>query len=99
MTQTNYIQETDILEIIFKKFDTPIVKKLSNGVEIDLDKDYNLVSIILPNFCRMIHRQYPPNTIFQYERAIFTDKYKAVLIIQINNQPIQVRIDLRELDK
>ena len=99
MTQTNYIRETDLLEIIFKETEVPIIEKLSNGVEIEFDDDYNLVSIILPNFCQMIHRQYPMDTVFQYARAIFTDKYHVMLVIQVNDQPIQVRIDLSELDK
>ena len=45
-----------------------------------------------------MHRQYPPDTIFQYDHAIF-DKNHVTMIIQVNNQPIKVRVDLSELDK
>ena len=98
MTQTNYIMETDILEICFKECDIPIVKQISNGVDFEFDNNYNLTKIILPNFCQMIQRQYPPNTIFEYDHTIF-DKKRATIIIKVNNQPIRVRIDLSELDK
>ena len=98
MTQTNYIDETDDLEICFKDCDIPIVKRMSNGVDFEFDSEYNLTKIVLPKFCQMIHRQYPPNTIFQYDHAIF-DKNHATIIIKVNNQSIKVRIDLSELDK
>ena len=98
MTLTNYISNTDDLEIRFKEYDIPIVRRLSNGVEFEFDHNYNIVGFILPKFCQMIHRQYPPNTIFQYSHTIF-DKNYATVVIQVNNQPIKVRIDLSELDK
>lgn len=98
MTQTNYIREVDNLEICFKECDVPIVKQMSNGVDFEFDSDYNLTKIILPNFCQMIRRQYPSNTIFQYSHTKF-DKNYATIVIQINNQPIKVKIDLSELDK
>ena len=66
--------------------------------EFEFDDEYNIVGFILPNFCQMIHRQYPPNTIFQYSHTIF-DENRATVVIQVNNQPIKVRIDLSELDK
>lgn len=98
MIQTNYIDIRDELEICFKEEDISIVKRLSNGVEFEFDSDYNLIRLILPNFCQMIHRQYPSNTIFQYDNTIF-DKNRAIITIQVNHQPIKVKIDLSELDK
>ena len=65
---------------------------------IEFDNNYNLTKVVLPNFCKMIQRQYPPNTIFEYDHTIF-DKKRATIIIKVNNQPIRVRIDLSELDK
>lgn len=97
MIQTNYIAETDNLEICFKECNTPIVKQMSNGVDFEFDNDYHLARIILPNFCKMIRRQYSPNTIFQYDHTIF-DKNHAIIIIQVNNQPIKVKIDLSKLE-
>lgn len=98
MTLTNYISTTDDLEVRFKEYDIPIVRRFSNGVEFEFDYEYNIVGLILPKFCQMIHRQYPPNTIFQYSHTIF-DENRATVVIQVDNQPIKVRIDLSELDK
>lgn len=98
MVQTNYINATDELEICFKDEDISVVKRLSNDVEFEFDSNDDLVRIILPKFCQMIHRQYPPNTIFQYDNAIF-DENHVIITIQVNNQPIKVKINLSELDK
>ena len=98
MIQTNYIDTIDELEICFKDEKVPIVKKLSNNVEFEFNSNNDLTKIVLPKFCQMMHRQYPPDTIFQYDHAIF-DKNHVTMIIQVNNQPIKVRVDLSELDK
>lgn len=98
MVQTKYIDTTDDLEICFEEYETPIVKQLSNGIDFEFTDDYNLSKIVLPKFCHMIQRQYPPNTIFKYERTVF-DKNHATIIINVNGQSIKVKLDLSELDK
>ena len=42
MTLTNYISTTDDLEVRFKEYDIPIVRRLSNGVEFEFDDEYKM---------------------------------------------------------
>lgn len=98
MTQTKYIDETDDLEICFKDYDNPIVKRLANGVDFEFDNDYNLTKIVLPNFYKMIQKKHEFGVDFTYDHTFF-DKNYAILVINANNIPIKVKIDLSELDK
>lgn len=98
MVQINYIQERDELELQFKQCDTPYCKKLNGGITLEFNTDDELTSIILPNFFKLIQRQPDPNINFEYDKAIF-DEYALTLILKMNNQSINVKIDLTELDK
>ena len=45
MTLTNYISTTDDLEVRFKEYDIPIVRRLSNGIEFEFDDEYKMQKI------------------------------------------------------
>lgn len=98
MTQTNYIKDVDTLEICFKEYNNPIVKKLSNDVDFEFDNDYNLTKIVLPNFCGMMQKPRHFGALCTYDHTIFNENY-AIIIIKMNDQLIRVKIDLSDLDK
>jgi hypothetical protein len=93
MVQVDYIKETDELKVIFaEEVDIPEVVKLNNGVIFEFAPDY-LSTIILPNFGQMMHFQGLENAFIEFES--FTSE---VLKIKIDEQIINIKIDLSELE-
>lgn len=90
MVQTNYIQERDELEIIFKEVDVPEVVTLSSGISIEFTTDA-LSAIILPNFFQMVHL--PPTN--EIDFVCIDDN---VLKLAIGEQKINVKLNLLELE-
>ena len=93
MVQVNYIADTDELELIFTKIvETPEVVKLDNGIIFEFDTD-NLSAIILPNFGQMTRITGLENLSIEFES--FTPE---LLKIKINDQIVNIKIDLTELE-
>ena len=93
MVQVNYIADTDELELIFTKIvETPDVVKLDNGIIFEFDTD-NLSAIILPNFGQMTRITGLENLSIEFES--FTPE---LLKIKINDQIVNIKIDLTEIE-
>ena len=93
MVQVNYIPDTDELELIFTKIvETPEIVKLDNGIIFEFDTD-NLSAIILPNFGQMTRITGLENLSIEFES--FTPE---LLKIKINDQIVNIKIDLTELE-
>lgn len=93
MVQVNYISDIDELEIVFTKIvDTPEVVKLDNGIMFEFDSD-NLSAIILPNFGKMTRIAGLENLSIEFES--FTSE---LLKIKINDQIVNIKIDLTEIE-
>ena len=93
MVQVNYIPDTDELELIFTKIvETPEIVKLDNGIIFEFDTN-NLSAIILPNFGQMTRITGLENLSIEFES--FTPE---LLKIKINDQIVNIKIDLTELE-
>lgn len=93
MVQVNYIPDTDDLEIVFTEIvETPEVVKLNNGIMFEFDSD-SLSAIVLPNFGKMVHITGLENLSIEFES--FTSE---LLKIKINDQIINIKIDLTEIE-
>lgn len=93
MVQVNYIQDTDDLEVLFTdKIDIPEVVKLDNGVIFEFTPE-TLSAIILPNFGKMIHMNNLIDTSIEFKSFTF-----EMLKLKINNQIINIKINLDELE-
>lgn len=88
MTQINYIQDRDDLEILFKDVEVPEVIKLESGISLEFDEK-QLSAIILPHFFQMIHRQ--PTGQEKFKLLEFT---QDMLKLQVDQQTINVKMDL-----
>ena len=98
MTVTEYISERDELNIKFKECETPYCVELSGGITIEFDQEDNLSNIVLPNFFQMIHKQPTQNINIEYDHAFFED-HILTLVLKMQQQSINVKIDLSAIDK
>lgn len=97
MVQTNYIQERDELELVFKEVDTPEVVKMNNGVVLEFDEE-TLSTIILPNFWQMVYRQLMHQTSPTEASIKFNGLTTELIRLNINDQDVNVRLDLSEIE-
>ena len=97
MKQVNYIKERDELEVVFKETEVPSTIQLKNSISLEFNEKDELSAIIMPNFLQMIHRPYTPDLVFSYEDMSFFDE-NMVLTIKINDQKVNVKCDLSELE-
>lgn len=97
MVQTNYIQERDELEIVFKEVDVPEIIKTDDGITFEFDSE-NLSAIILPYFGQMIYRQLPHIEDLSEASIIFEDLTLELLKLKINDRNINVKINLKDLE-
>ena len=93
MVQVNYVHERDELEVVFKEVDIPEVVKISSGVTFEFGPN-ELSAIILPNFGQMIHVQG-----LEYASLEFESLDQDSLKIKFNEQTVNIKLDLSELEK
>lgn len=93
MAQVNYIHERDELEVVFKEVDIPEVVKLSSGITFEFGPN-ELSAIILPNFGQMIHVQGLEHSSLKFE-SLDQDSLK----VKFNEQIVNIKLDLSELEK
>lgn len=94
MTQVNYVDERDELEVIFKEIENPEIFRLSNGIFMEFGPN-ELSAIILPNFGQMIHM---PADIINDAMLEFISFDSEALKISLNEQSINIKIDLTEIE-